>query len=82
MGNIVNDVVKVGSFGLIDDATGSEAAADAARQGARDSADAMLQSTEKNIDFQKWLWGEQKDLTDPWRQAGAEGLAGYLDAIS
>ena len=52
-------------------------AADAAREGAKLSADATLAATEKNIDFQKWLWGEQKELTQPWVTAGGAALDNY-----
>jgi len=68
--------------GIIGDITGSNAAAEAAKEGVRLSSEATLASTEKNIDFQKWLWGEQKELLAPYREAGAGALSGYQEAIS
>ncbi len=62
---------------IIGDITGANKAADAAREGATLSAEASLAATEKNIDFQKWLWGEQKELTQPWVTAGGEALGNY-----
>lgn len=55
----------------------ADQAAQAATDAARLSADATLQSTEKNIDFQKWLWGEQKDLLSPYASAGTKYLGQY-----
>jgi hypothetical protein len=64
--------------GLIGDAlgdiTGSTAAAEAAERGTRQAAEAQLAATEKNIEFQKWLWGEQKELAAPYAAAGAAAL--------
>jgi len=59
------------------DLTGADAAAEEARKAAKLSADATLAATEKNVDFQKWLWGEQKELTQPWVTAGGEALGNY-----
>jgi len=75
-----NTVVSIGTLGLItdiSDPTGSKAAADAAREGARLSADATLKGVEKNIDFQKWLWGEQKDLAQPYADLGESAIPEY-----
>ena len=85
MGGVVDTVVKVGSLGLVDgvgDLTGADDAAAAQREGAKNSADAVLKSTEKNIDFQKWLWGEQKGLTQPWVNAGSKALNDYQSEIN
>ncbi len=60
----------------------SNKAAKAQKEGAQLSATAQTESTQKNIDFQKWLWGEQKTLSQPYVDAGAEGLKGYKDAIN
>lgn len=73
MGDVVNNFM--GSI------TGANAARDAASEGARLSADATLKSTEKNIDFQKWLWGEQKGLTQNYVDAGNRALNKYQKEI-
>ena len=80
--NFINDIVEISTLGLVDDFTGSEGAADAAREGAQLSADATLASTEKNIDFQEWLWGEQKDLLQPFADAGEAAIPSYMDQIN
>lgn len=67
---------------LIGDLTGANKAADAAREGAALSAGATLESTEKNIDFQKWLWGEQKELLQPFATAGTESIPTYMDQVN
>ena len=56
---------------------GSRKAGQAAQSGAEAGAGATLAATEKNIDFQKWLWGEQKALTEPYAQAGERALGAY-----
>ena len=40
-------------------------------------ADAQSILNRENIEFQKWLWGEQKELTSPWVQAGEQALGQY-----
>ncbi len=64
------------------DITGADAAADAAREGSRLSAEASLASTEKNIDFQKWLWGEQKDLSQPFVDMGVGAIDKYTSEVN
>jgi len=70
------DPISVSTFGLTStgEITGADEAAAAAGEAATKSAEATIAATEKNIDFQKWLWGEQKALTEPWRQAGGQAL--------
>lgn len=60
---------------LVGDITGANAAADAVRQGAQQSAAATSAASAENIDFQKWLWGEQTKLQQPYMDAGQQGLA-------
>jgi len=43
--------------------------------GYEDAAQAQTQAARENIDFQKWLFNEQKELNAPWRQAGEEALS-------
>jgi hypothetical protein len=57
--------------------TGADDAADAAREGAQLSAEATLEGVEKNIDFQTWLWGEQKDLAQPYSDFGESAIPEY-----
>ncbi len=73
MGDVVNKVLSP--------ITGSGAAADAAREGARLSAGATAAATEKNIDFQKWLWGEQKDLAQPYADMGSSAISAYMQEL-
>jgi hypothetical protein len=61
---------------------GSSKAAKAQERGAKLSAQSEALSTERNIQFQKWLWGEQKELSEPYREAGTKALAGYEEAIA
>lgn len=61
---------------------GSKNAAGAASTGARDAASATLASTEKNIDFQKWLWGEQKELTQPYADFGEAAIPAYQEEVA
>lgn len=76
MGSIVESV-----GGVIGGITGSTAAAEAAESGARQAGAASLAATEKNIDFQKWLWGEQTALQQPFMEAGIGGLEGYQSML-
>ena len=75
------DSIGAGLGDVLGGITGANAAADAQREGARLSADATVASTEKNIDFSKWLWGEQKDLLQPFADAGVGALGGYKDLL-
>ncbi len=77
------DPVSISSIGLTStgEITGADEAAAAAAAGAEKAAAATIESTEKNIEFQKWLWSEQKALTQPFVAAGERGLAGYEQAI-
>ena len=62
---------------LIGEITGANKAAEAMRQGSAQAAGATTEATEKNIEFQKWLWGEQKALAEPYAEAGREFLPLY-----
>lgn len=63
--------------GLIGKITGSTDAAQAMKDAATDAARAQVAAAEKNIDFQKWLWGEQKALAQPYADAGTRALSQY-----
>ena len=63
--------------GLIGKITGSTDAAQAMKDAATDAARAQVEAAEKNIDFQKWLWGEQKALAQPYADAGTRALSQY-----
>ncbi len=91
MGGIFEDPIKIGTFGLADtedvsgfvgDITGANAAAEAGIEGARLSAEATLASTEKNIAFSKWLWGEQKELAQPYADMGAGAIPEYQRKVA
>lgn len=59
----------------------SNKAAGAAATGQRDAAAVSERTTDKNIDFQKWLWGEQTALQQSYMDAGKEGLSAAQDMI-
>ena len=60
----------------------ADKAAETAINASRISADAMVESTDKNIDFQKWLWGEQTDLQQPYMDLGIESIPQYQDLLN
>lgn len=78
-----SDPLSVGSLGMtsMGEITGADAAAEAAEAGARRAGEASLAATEKNIDFQKWLWGEQTALQQPFMEAGRGGLESYQSML-
>ena len=61
---------------------GAQDAADAATQGAQASAAATERSSQANIDFQKWLWGEQTKLQQPYMEAGGGALSDVQDKLA
>jgi len=65
---------------VLGEITGSTAAAEAATAGAEKGAEALTESTQANIDFQKWLWGQQKDLQESIYAQQTEGFQPYTDA--
>lgn len=67
---------------IIGDITGSNQAADVAREGAGLSAQATTEATDKDIAFRKWLWGEQKDLTQPYADFGASAIGPYQEEVA
>jgi hypothetical protein len=80
----LGDVVAPFSGGIGDvlgDITGSTAAAEAATAGARSAAEATMASTRENIEFQKWLWGEQKALAEPYSAMGAGAIPQYQEML-
>ena len=70
MSKLVNSVVEIGSFGLIDDVTGVEGAEKASREAAGIQSDAALAGVEESR--------RQFDVTEeslaPFREAGIAGL--------
>ena len=80
--SLIGDIVKVGSFGLIDPEGDAGDAATAQRDAATLANQATLEATEKNIDFQKWLWGEQKALAQPYADMGARAISPYEQEVS
>jgi len=59
---------------ILEPITGAGEAADAQREGAREAAAATERSTERIIDFNEWLWGEQRELAQPFVDAGVNAL--------
>jgi len=78
----VQSIVHGSVKNFIGDLTGANQAADAAKEGARLGAEATLASTEKNIDFQKWLWGEQKSLSQPFVDMGMGAIPEYQRRVN
>ena len=66
----------------IGDITGANDAAEAQKEAARLAANATIAAAEKNIDFQKWLWGEQKGLLQPYASAGASAIPSYMNEVN
>ena len=60
---------------------GSQSAAGDQATATKDAAAVSERSNQANIDFQKWLWGEQKDLTQPYVGAGGRALSTYESEI-
>jgi len=75
------NLFEIATLGLIDDPTGSEAAGEAQTEAARLSAGAIIESTEAQIDFSKWLWEEQKEISQPFVDIGTGALPGLTEAI-
>ena len=75
MGGIVGKVTDF--VGLTDNKgnkRAAEAAAQAQTQAASEARDVAEKIADKQIDFQKWLYNEQKDLNHPWQVAGEAAL--------
>ncbi|UZJ42209.1 hypothetical protein OO006_04335 [Prosthecochloris sp. SCSIO W1101] len=49
---------------------------------AEKAAEAMLEATEKNIEFQKWLYEDTKSMNKPWYDAGVGALSQMQDGIA
>lgn len=59
----------------------SARAADAAEAGATRGAQATKAASDENINFQKWLWGEQKSLQDPYAGMGKGAIGAYMQEL-
>jgi len=81
MGNVVNDVVSVGTFGLVNDVTGSEAAAEAQRNAQSQALQAERGMFDESMAFQRELWDWQKQQAEPWREAGLGAMGQYQDTM-
>jgi len=66
---------------LLEPLTGSGEAADAQIEAAQLGAQAITESTEAQIDFSKWLWGEQQELAQPFVDIGVEALPELREEI-
>lgn len=76
MGGFVNDVVSIGTFGLVDDVTGMEAAQDAALQ----SAATQAAAGERAIEEQRRASAQALGFLEPFQAVGEQALpqAGIL----
>jgi hypothetical protein len=82
---VLDTAVNIGSLGTVGsvgELTGSTAATEAATEGIRAGAEAGLASTRENIEFQKWLWGEQKALQQPYARVGKQAIGAYKEALA
>ena len=70
MSGVINSVVEIGSFGLIDDFTGVEAAQDAAR----DAAGIQAQGAQAGIEEQRRQFDITQGNLAPFREAGIGAL--------
>lgn len=57
-------------------------AANTQADAANNAADAQTKSSEDNIAFQKWLYGEQTAQNKPWYDAGTKALAELTAGVS
>ena len=58
------------------------ASSSAASKAAGKAADATTEANQKNIEFSKWLYGEQKDNNTPWYDAGTGALKQIQQGIA
>lgn len=70
MSGVVNSVVEVGTFGLVDDFTGVESAQDAARE----AAGLQAQGAQAGIAEQRRQFDITQEQLAPFREAGASAL--------
>jgi len=75
------------AVGLAGSVLGGKASAGAAEAAAATGAAAsdraaqiQAESATENIEFQKWLFEEQKELQAPWQELGLQSLQQYADA--
>lgn len=74
-------VLAIGASALV--GVGSAiASSNASSNASGKAADATLQANSDNIDFQKWLYGEQKGQNAPWYDAGNGALTTIQKGIS
>lgn len=55
--------------------------ANAQKDASQTAADATVQANQGNIDFQKWLYSDQKAQAAPWYNAGSDAIAQLKTAI-
>ncbi len=67
--------------GVFGDGGASKAAA-AQVKSAKLAADAQLKSTEKIIDYNEWLYNDQKSMSMPWYDAGKAALSSIQKGIA
>jgi len=67
---------------ILDPLTGASEAAGAQIEAAELGAQAITESTEAQIDFSKWLWGEQQELAQPFVDVGVEALPELKEEIA
>jgi anti-sigma28 factor (negative regulator of flagellin synthesis) len=59
----------------------SNSASNAQKKASQAASDATVQANRDNIDFQKWLYTDQKDQAAPWYNAGADAITRLQQAI-
>ena len=86
MGNLINDVVKIGSLGMIDDVTGMDAAADAQRGAANLLQDNIQVGLDRSAEAGQGIQdsfnqGQQASIASLMQGMGALN-SGYGNAIN
>lgn len=79
--SFLNDAVKVGTFGLVDDPFGTDAAAKAASQANTQAMQAEREMFDQSMAFSREMWDWQKQQAQPWTTAGLGALQDYQKTV-
>lgn len=77
MGQGLDSVIEIGTFGLVDDFSGTEAAQEAALKGQEQASAASERTADKSLALQEKIFEWQKGQAEPWRQAGLTAMEGF-----
>ena len=70
----LDSVVEIGSFGLVDDVTGTEAAARAGREGQAAATADMTRMYKQGLSSLNDMWGQQRRTLRSWDHTGKSSL--------